>query len=61
VVVEEKINSINEEVPKKTMKLVLGEDIRWAQLPVNCSLREVVYDWFPSSRAVLIKIQGPRR
>lgn len=58
VVVEEKINSINEEVPKKTLKLVFGEDIRWAQLPVNCSLlqlREVVHDRFPSSRAVLIK------
>ncbi|XP_030954690.1 protein PHOX1-like [Quercus lobata] len=58
VVVEEKISSIEEEVPKKTVKLVLGEDIRWAQLPVDCSLlqlREVVHDRFPSSRAVLIK------
>ncbi|KAG6724098.1 hypothetical protein I3842_03G240700 [Carya illinoinensis] len=58
VVVEEKIRSIKEEVPTKTVKLVFGEDIRWAQLPVNCSLlqlREVVHDRFPSSRAVLIK------
>lgn len=58
VVVEEKIRSVKEEVPTKTVKLVFGEDIRWAQLPVNCSLlqlREVVHDRFPSSRAVLIK------
>ncbi|KAF5482263.1 hypothetical protein F2P56_002848 [Juglans regia] len=58
VVVEEKIRSVKEEVPTKTVKLVFGEDIRWAQLPVNCSLlqlREVVHDRFPSLRAVLIK------
>ena len=56
-VVEEKI-SIIKEVPKRTVKLVFGEDIRWAQLPVNCTLlelREVVCDRFPNSRAVLIK------
>ncbi|BFG40254.1 hypothetical protein CerSpe_265280 [Prunus speciosa] len=58
VVVEEKISSPKEEVPKRSVKLVFGEDIRWAQLPVNCTLlqlREVVRDRFPSSRAVLIK------
>uniref|UniRef100_F6HCH6 PB1 domain-containing protein n=1 Tax=Vitis vinifera TaxID=29760 RepID=F6HCH6_VITVI len=58
VVVEEKINRVEEEEPKKTVKLVFGEDIRRAQLPVNCSLselREVIRDRFPSSRAVLIK------
>ncbi|KAM5548061.1 hypothetical protein ABKV19_002159 [Rosa sericea] len=57
VVVEEKITT-TEEVPKKSVKLVLGEDIRWAQLPVNCTLlqlREVIRDRFPRSRAVLIK------
>lgn len=58
VVVEEGINRVEEEEPKKTVKLVFGEDIRWAQVPVNCSLsrlREVIRDRFPSSRAVLIK------
>jgi tetratricopeptide (TPR) repeat protein len=58
VVVEEKISRIKEEMPMKTVKLVFGEDIRWAQLPVNCSLlqlREVVLDRFSSSRAVFIK------
>ncbi|KAK8995033.1 hypothetical protein V6N11_069484 [Hibiscus sabdariffa] len=56
-VVEEKISS-KMEVPKKSVKLILNEDIRWAQLPLNCSLvqlREVIHDRFPSSRAVLVK------
>ena len=35
VVMEEKISTIKEEVTKKTMKLVLGEDIRQAQLPTK--------------------------
>ncbi|KAF5742027.1 Octicosapeptide/Phox/Bem1p domain-containing protein [Tripterygium wilfordii] len=58
VVVEERISITKDEEPKKTVKLVFGEDIRWAQLPLNCSLlqvREVIRDRFPSSRAVLIK------
>lgn len=56
-VVEEEISS-KKEIPKKTVKLILGEDIRWAQVPVNCTLlqlREVVCDRFPNSRAILIK------
>ncbi|KAL4304109.1 hypothetical protein GQ457_10G004190 [Hibiscus cannabinus] len=56
-VVEEKISS-KMEVPKKSVKLILGEDIRRAQLPLNCSLvqlREVIHDRFPCSRAVLVK------
>ncbi|KAK8660944.1 hypothetical protein V6N13_051849 [Hibiscus sabdariffa] len=56
-VVEEKISS-KMEVPKKSVKLILNEDIRWAQLPLNCSLvqlREVIHNRFPSSRAVLVK------
>ncbi|KAE8690963.1 hypothetical protein F3Y22_tig00110893pilonHSYRG00806 [Hibiscus syriacus] len=56
-VVEEKISS-KTEVPKKSTKLILGEDIRWARLPLNCSLvqlREVIHDRFPSSREVLVK------
>ncbi|XVF88266.1 hypothetical protein PTKIN_Ptkin19aG0036100 [Pterospermum kingtungense] len=58
LVVQEKISSKMEEQPKKTVKLIFDEDIRWAQLPINCSLlqlREVIHDRFPSSRAVLIK------
>ncbi|CAN0918190.1 Protein PHOX1 [Linum grandiflorum] len=44
--------------PKRNMKLVMGDDIRCAQVPVNCSLlelKEVVCDRFPGSRPVLIK------
>lgn len=58
VVVEEKIAIVNRDEPKKNVKLVFGDDIRWAQLPVNCSvlyLREVIRDRFPTARAVLVK------
>ncbi|PQM42026.1 HSP-interacting protein [Prunus yedoensis var. nudiflora] len=44
VVVEEKISSPKEEVPKRSVKLVFGEDIRWAQLPVNCTLLQLRED-----------------
>ncbi|XP_038992916.1 protein PHOX1-like isoform X2 [Hibiscus syriacus] len=56
-VVEEKISS-KMELPKQNVKLILGDDIRWAQLPLNCSLvqlKEVIHDRFPSSRSVLVK------
>ncbi|KAE8710389.1 protein MEMO1-like [Hibiscus syriacus] len=58
LVVEEVISNKMEEEPKKTVKLIFGEDIRCARLPLNCSLLqlwEVIHDRFPSSRAVLIK------
>ncbi|PON89853.1 N-terminal acetyltransferase A, auxiliary subunit [Trema orientale] len=47
-----------EKVVTKTVKLVLGEDIRWAQLPGNCSMRlvrEIVKDRFPGLKGVLVK------
>lgn len=58
VVEEEKITIGAEEEPRRTVKLVFGEDIRWARIPLNCDvlkLREVVIDRFPSSKAVLVK------
>ncbi|XP_016432442.1 protein PHOX1-like [Nicotiana tabacum] len=58
LVVEEIISRTTEEEPKRTVKLVFGEDIRWAQVPLNCSiltLREVIGDRFPNLKAVLIK------
>ncbi|XP_059637853.1 protein PHOX1-like [Cornus florida] len=58
LVVEEEISDVKEEEPKRTVKLVFGEDIRCTQLPVNCGilkLREVIRDRFPSSKAVLVK------
>lgn len=57
LVVEEIISHTTEE-PKRTVKLVFGEDIRWAQVPPNCSilaLRKIIGDRFPSLKAVLIK------
>lgn len=62
LVVEEKISNIIGEEPTRNVKLVFGEDIRWAQLPFNCSilkLREVIRDRFPSLNAVLIKYRDP--
>ncbi|XP_031279601.1 protein PHOX1 [Pistacia vera] len=47
-----------EKVVIKTVKLVFGDDIRWAQLPVNCSIRlvrDIVRDRFPSLKGVLVK------
>ncbi|PKI47091.1 protein PHOX1-like [Punica granatum] len=57
---EEITKSVKEEhvVVTRTAKLVLGEDIRWAQLPVNCSIRlvrEIVVDRFPNLKGVLVK------
>ncbi|KAF4394131.1 hypothetical protein G4B88_000642 [Cannabis sativa] len=40
------------------VKIVLGEDIRWAQLPTNCNMKllsETVKDRFPSVEGVLVK------
>ena len=40
------------------MKLIHGEDIRWAQLPVNCGMRlvrDVIRDRFPGLKGVLVK------
>ncbi|GKD79098.1 PHOX1-like protein, partial [Tanacetum coccineum] len=60
LVVEEKISTDTsiEEEPKRVVKLVYGEDIRWAKIPSNCDiliLREIIGDRFPVSKAVLIK------
>lgn len=59
LVVEENIGSITKtEEPKKTVKLAFGEDIRWAQIPFNCSLMqlmEVIRNRFSTSKAVHIK------
>lgn len=57
LVVEEKLTNMEDEM-KKTVKLVYQEDIRWAHLPVNCSLfklREIIHDRYPNSKPVLVK------
>ncbi|KAL1532665.1 protein PHOX1-like [Salvia divinorum] len=49
---------VEEKVVMKSVKLVHGEDIRSAQLPVNCGarlVRDIVLDRFPSLKGVLIK------
>ncbi|KAL7093410.1 hypothetical protein ACP275_11G039800 [Erythranthe tilingii] len=60
LVVEEKISSSSASVEetKRTVKLVFGEDIRWAQIPLNCDIfrvREIISDRFPTTKAVLVK------
>ncbi|KAL8216830.1 hypothetical protein R6Q57_023667 [Mikania cordata] len=61
---DEKVVVINETSIKeeklvtKTVKMVLGDDIRWAELPVNCSIglvREIIRDRFPGLNGVLMK------
>ncbi|KAL4564053.1 hypothetical protein LXL04_028103 [Taraxacum kok-saghyz] len=65
LVVNEKISKFSKEKekekkPKRSIKLVYGDDIRWAKIPFNCDvleLREIISSRFPLSRAVLIKYQ----
>lgn len=52
------VEPIEEKPVSKTVKLVFGEDIRWAQLPTNCTMKlvsEIVRDRFPSLKGVLVK------
>ncbi|KAK4729818.1 hypothetical protein R3W88_022806 [Solanum pinnatisectum] len=58
VVVEEKRSVEEEKIVTRTVKLVFEEDIRWAQLPVDCSIRlvrDIVLDRFPNLKGALIK------
>ncbi|WOH00990.1 hypothetical protein DCAR_0520368 [Daucus carota subsp. sativus] len=58
LVVQETKSNVNEEKPERKVKLVYGEDIRWAQVPIVCSiltLRDIIRDRFPGSKAVLVK------
>ncbi|KAH6828814.1 hypothetical protein C2S53_012951 [Perilla frutescens var. hirtella] len=58
VVEVEKVSSGADEEPRRTVKLVFKEDIRWTQIPVQCDilkLRMIIADRFPSSKAVMIK------
>ncbi|CAN4076111.1 unnamed protein product [Withania somnifera] len=58
VVVEEKRSRKEEKILTRTVKLVLEEDIRWAKLPVDCSIRlvrDTVLDRFPNLKGALIK------
>lgn len=49
---------VKEETVMKSVKLVHGEDIRWAKMPVNCGVRmlkDIVVERFPNLKGVLIK------
>ncbi|KAG5034201.1 Protein PHOX1 [Glycine soja] len=42
----------------RSVKLVFGEDIRWAELPVNCSVklvRDIARDRYPGLKGALVK------
>ncbi|XP_060208806.1 protein PHOX1 [Lycium barbarum] len=58
VVVEEKRSVKEEKMVSRTVKVILEEDIRWAELPVGCSIRlvrDIVLDRFPNLKGALIK------
>ncbi|KAL8149769.1 hypothetical protein AgCh_006687 [Apium graveolens] len=58
LVVQETISNFAEEKSERRIKLVYGEDIRWAEVPIDCSiltLRDIIRDRFLSSKAVLVK------
>ncbi|RDX79076.1 Protein PHOX1, partial [Mucuna pruriens] len=57
-VIEERSIGRMEDIPKKAAKLIFGDDIRCAELPINCSLfelREITQYRFPRLGAVLVK------
>ncbi|RIA05312.1 hypothetical protein BRARA_K00378 [Brassica rapa] len=60
---KEVIASTKEEATvTRTVKLVHGDDIRWAQLPLDSSVRlvrDVIKDRFPSLKGFLIKYKDP--
>ncbi|GAA0175387.1 hypothetical protein LIER_28570 [Lithospermum erythrorhizon] len=58
VVMKEKRSVKEEKLAMRAVKVVLGEDIRIARLPIGCSMqlvRDVVQDRFPNLKGVLIK------
>ncbi|XP_076951562.1 protein PHOX1-like [Bidens hawaiensis] len=58
VVVVDKTSIKDDKLVTKTVKMILEDDIRWAELPVNCSIglvREIIRDRFPGLTGVLIK------
>ncbi|XP_020876785.1 HSP-interacting protein isoform X2 [Arabidopsis lyrata subsp. lyrata] len=58
VIIEEELLVVGVEDVNKDVKFVYSDDIRLAELPINCTLfklREVVHERFPSLRAVHIK------
>ncbi|KMT18989.1 hypothetical protein BVRB_2g030860 [Beta vulgaris subsp. vulgaris] len=57
-VVQEKVRVIEPKAVSRSVKLVFGDDIRYAQLPVNCSvllMKDVMRDRFPNLEGILVK------
>ncbi|CAH9131299.1 unnamed protein product, partial [Cuscuta epithymum] len=57
-VVEEINKDLENETSRRMVKLIFGEDIRCAHIPINCGimeLREIIHDRFPSSKSFLMK------
>ncbi|GAB2284936.1 hypothetical protein Dimus_019389 [Dionaea muscipula] len=59
-VVQEQVMSSkgDEEAVTRNVKLVLGDDIRWALMPTNCDVllvRDIVRDRFPNLKGALVK------
>ncbi|CAO2825857.1 unnamed protein product [Amaranthus hypochondriacus] len=57
-VVQEKVKVMEEKVVGRSVKLVFGNDIRYAQLPINCSvllMRDIVLEKFPNLEGALVK------
>lgn len=57
-VVQEKVMVKEAKVVARSVKLIFGEDIRYAQLPINCSvllMRDVIRDRFPNLEGSLVK------
>ncbi|RDX98584.1 Protein PHOX1, partial [Mucuna pruriens] len=55
---KQKLGEKEKGVITRTVKLIYGEDIRWAQLPVNCGMRlvrDVIRDRYPGLKGVLVK------
>ncbi|CAN6918810.1 hypothetical protein YC2023_007593 [Brassica napus] len=63
-IVEREKGTKEETTVTRTVKLVHGDDIRWAQLPLDSSIqlvRDVIRDRFPSLKGFLIKYKDAER
>ncbi|KAE8674414.1 protein MEMO1-like [Hibiscus syriacus] len=59
---EEKKPVVEAQAPMKPVKMVLGDDIRWAQIPVNCTIklvRDIAQARFPGLKRILVKYKDP--
>ncbi|CAH9098668.1 unnamed protein product [Cuscuta europaea] len=58
LVVGETNKDLENETSRRMVKLIFGEDIRCAHIPINCGIMElkgIIHDRFPSSKSFLMK------